>query len=305
MIVHRRPGNLFSAYLLGCLALWATVPAWSDGSATRNISVAQLSNSTHFVVLNRKHPTFRFQWVIPPVEETKDATLAVQYFAGPNTPTGTELIVSLNGKDVGAVREHRNYPQGEFTVALAAGILHAGPQVVTIRLRPPSRVGAQRPSAWTQIDAYQSILRYQSAIERQAHLSFADVKAILQESDSMISLPLILRGPVNSTMLQAAQAAVAGVALWVHQPVAVQVEEGHLSSQEKVAPLVLMLGQRSVFHNLSKVGRHGPELLLRHSGKDTREEQLILTGDNPSQILAAARAFAQNRQDLPLCYVPQ
>lgn len=271
------------------------------GAATVQKSVAELLGTERYITLDADHSRLSANWVIPAQRQVSHATLMIHYFVGPSTVPGTELVVALNGKDVGAVRENPSLPQGLLTVLLDAGTLQAGEHDLSITLRSPDSSSKSLAGGWTQIDAYQSQLQFHLQLAPWKKIDFADLNTLLQGGQgSTIQLPVVFVGAVSPTLLQAAQQAVAGIAMRTDDAVAVQVLPSIAQARRLAAPLTLLLGAKGESGTVNGAPQNGARILLHPLTDSGTALELVFSGNDDADVLRAARAFAGNLADLPL-----
>ncbi len=282
---------------LGTLFLLETGQCWAT---VEQKSLAQLMESKRFISLNGNQPKLQATWQIPVQEQAVHSTLALHYFVGPSTAPGTELVIALNGKDVGAVRENPDYPQGELTVLLEPGELGGGNQILSIALRSPKGIIGDSVKGWTQIDAYESQLQFRLQPKPWRTIQFNDLQTLFQrDQNASIPLPVVFLGRISPILIQAAQQAVAGIAMRTDKTVAVRVFPNIAQATARSAPLILLLGAQTA-EGTSKVSGSDARVLLRPVDDSRTALVLSFTGRNDDAVLRAAQAFAQNRGDLPL-----
>ena len=295
---------------LACL-LSGTVPAIAQTTADPvSLPLSALTPGKKVVVLRSGHETAQMIWKVRPHYTAQNAALQVRYLTSPDTTAGSQLVVSMNHKIVGAVSLNPQLPRGSFTVLLGHQTFAAGSYPLQIQAIPgPAAAHPKtRPTgAWTQIDYSASQLTYTPQRLPWQHLDFAHLPMILSESAAkgVLPLPIQLYGTPNPTLLTAAQEVVAGLAL---RSAAVLHVEAHMGPAV-ISPTVS--GDPGVSAYLAPasdlpalVQPHtpitGPTVLLARNPGNPLGVIVIFTGTDDAQVLEAARAFAVNRNMLPL-----
>lgn len=269
-----------------------------------------LADGKQAVMLRPGQEAANVYWRVAPHYEATDAALQIRYLVSPNTPRGSQLVVSVNGKIMGAVLVHANLPRGRFTVRLGHRALGHG--VYDLRVTEmPGPVGVARPvkpgNMWAQIDYSASQLRYRSHFIPWRHLTFGELRAVLAESShhSMATLRMGLYGAVTPTLMTAAQEAVAGLALRSHAHLQVRVSDGAKTSPlahgaGPAITVVLGSAARLPAFAVPATPIAGPTVLLVRNSTHPADAILVFTGRDAAQVLRAARAFAVTRMALPL-----
>ncbi|SMH63970.1 Cellulose synthase BcsB [Acidithiobacillus ferrivorans] len=275
------------------------------------LPLSALTQGKKVVVLRSGHDTAQMTWKVQPHYTAQNATLQVHYLTSPDTTAGSQLVVSMDHKIIGAVSLNPKLPRGSFTVLLGHQAFSAGSYPLQIQAIPGPAAPHTKtvlPGAWTQIDYSASQLTYTPQRLPWQHLDFAHLPMILSESaaQGVLRLPIQFYGTPNPTLLTAAQEAVAGLAL---RSAAVLHVKAQMMGPGVISPTVS--GNPDISALLAPVADlpaamqphtpiTGPTVLLVRNPDNPPGVILIFTGTDDAQVLTAARAFAVNRNMLPL-----
>lgn len=272
-------------------------------------SLAELIQGSQYAQISAQSPRLEIPWTVPKQQEADQALLHLFYFVSPGTAPGTELVVSLDGRDVGAVQESPKYPEGQAVIRLANHAIAAGGHEVEIQLKL-AHPDAAKSNAWTQLDLYRSSLGYQAHHLPWQKVDFADFDDMLRDASQSgaWTLPLELDGAPTPQILTAAQQVVAGIALRAQAPVLVHVQQttasgaGKTALQNSHAPMTVVIGtEEELSGSYGKLGQfNGPVMLLQRSAAGDGGVDLVITGPTPADVLQAARTFASNREAVPV-----
>ena len=316
----KRPSHRAGRWMAGALSLslaWGGVRAAHAAGVARheravmvNTSLSGLAGGKKTVMLRPGKDATNVYWRVASHHEAVDAALEIHYLVSPNTPKGSQLVVAVNGKIMGAIVVHANLPRGRFTLRLGQRAWGHGRYDIRITEMPgPIPVGTPIKSGnmWAQIDYSASQLRYKSHFLPWRHLNFGALRAVLAESShhSMMKLRMGLYGPVTPTLMTASQEAVAGLALRGRAHLQVRVAEGAKASPlargaRSAISVVLGPASRLPAFALPATPIVGPTVLLIHNPRHPADALLVFTGQDGAQLLRAARAFALTRMVLPL-----
>ncbi len=300
--------------LLSVPLVWASgwglaeaAPGSANGVTT---TLSTLAGGKKTVMLRPGQATANLPWKVAAHDQATNATLTVHYLVSPATPRGSQLMVAVNGKVLAAIVVHPHLPRGRFTVRLGRRAWPAGVYDVAIHEILGAQAGASKAkpgSTWTQIDYSASQLHYQTRFLPWRHLHFGQLRMMLAESarNGIVTLPLRLYGPVTPTLMTASQEAVAGMALRSSRPLAVRAGVGQtvLPAASGSRPNIgVMLGPVSRLPAAIRPATPitGPTILLVRNPIHPAGAVLVFTGQTPTQVLWAARAFALTRTALPL-----
>lgn len=280
-----------------------------ERAITTDSLLSRMVGGKKAVVLRPGQDVTNVYWRVAPHYRATDVTLEIHYLVSPDTPRGTQLAVAINGKVMGAITVHPDFPRGRFTVRLGrrawghgfydiriAQTLGPTPVSVATHLKPRN--------IWTQINYGASRLHYRLRFIPWRHLNFGELRTALAESSrgSTLRLRVGLYGPVTPALITASQEAVAGLALRSPAHLKVQVEKGRawrLTSDGRPAVSVI-LGPASKLPAFASPARPmvGPTVLLIRNPTNPTDAVLAFTGTDTTQIRAAARAFARAKMGL-------
>ena len=294
---------------LACL-LSGTVPAIAQTTADPvSLPLSALTPGKKVVVLRSGHETAQMIWKVLPHYTAQNATLQVRYLTSPDTTAGSQLVVSMDHKIIGAVSLNPKLPRGSFTILLGHQAFAAGTYPLQIQAIPGPAAPHTKtvsPEAWTQIDYSASQLSYTPQRIPWKHIDFAHLPMILSEAGTKGVLPLHIQfyGATNPVLLTAAQEAVAGLALRSANLLHVDAQMGAAATSPA---LPAHLGVSGVIGEASELPAAlrpntpitGPTVFLAHDPDNPLGVILVFTGTDDAQILEAARAFAVNRNLLP------
>ncbi|MHB8264575.1 MAG: cellulose biosynthesis cyclic di-GMP-binding regulatory protein BcsB, partial [Acidithiobacillus ferrivorans] len=274
------------------------------------LPLSALTQGKKITVLRSGHDTAQMTWKVQPHYTAQNAVLQIRYLTSPDTTAGSQLVVSVDHKIVGAVSLNPKLPRGSFTVrlghqAFAAGTYPLQIQAIPGHVTPPAK--AVPTGAWTQIDYSASQLSYTPQRIPWKHMDFSHLPMILSEAGTKGVLPLHIQfyGTTNPALLTAAQEAVAGLALRSTNLLHVDAQMGSAATSPATSA---HLGVSGVIGEASELPAAlqphtlitGPTVFLAHDPDNPLGVILIFTGTDDAQVLAAARAFAVNRNMLPL-----
>ena len=295
---------------LACLLL-GIVPANAQTTADPvSLPLSALAQGKKITVLRSGHETAQLTWKVQPHYTAQNATLQVRYLTSPDTTAGSQLVVSMDHKIIGAVSLNPKLPRGSFTVLLGHQTFTAGTYLLQIQTipghaTPPAK--AVPTGAWTQIDYSASQLSYAPQRIPWKHMDFSHLPMILSEAATKGVLPLRIQfyGNTNPALLTAAQEAVAGLALRSANLLHVDAQMGAAVTS---SALPAHLGVSGVIGEASELPAAlrprapitGPTVFLARDPDNSLGAILVFTGTDDAQVLAAARAFAVNRNMLPL-----
>ncbi len=312
MIMKRKYAASAWSVSFACVLLSAA-PAIAQTSAGGPVSLplSALVQGKKVTVLRSGHETAQVVWKIEPHYNAQDAALQIRYLTSPDTTAGSQLVVSVDHRIIGAVSLNPELPRGSFTVLLGRHVFTAGAYPLEIQALPgPGAHHTQAGStgAWTQIDYSASQLTYTPRRIPWHHLDFSRLPGMLNESalDGVLPLPVQFYGAANPTLLTAAQEAVAGLALRTSALLHVEAQMGPVAATTPAASSDLgvsaMMGKSSALPATlqPRTPITGPTVLLAHDPGNPLGVILIFTGTNDAQVLEAAKAFAVNRTTLPL-----
>ncbi|WP_279116686.1 cellulose biosynthesis cyclic di-GMP-binding regulatory protein BcsB [Acidithiobacillus thiooxidans] len=296
----------------GIASLWLGVlPAVAQTQAVPvSLPLTALTQGKKVVVLHSGHDTAQVTWKVKPHCKAENASLQIRYLTSPDTTAGTQLIVSVAHKIVGAVPLNSRLPRGSFTVLLGHHPFSTGAYPIQIRAIPgdaASSAKATTAGAWTQLDYSASQIRYTPERIPWKHLNFTHLPMILSETalKGVLPLPVQFYGATNPGLLNAAQEAVAGLALRTNNSLHVDAQMG---SPVRASAKGTNLGVSVVIGESSELPPGlqpqspitAPTVYLMHDPANPLGVTLVFTGTNSAQVLEAARAFAINRKLLPL-----
>ncbi len=295
---------------LACMLL-GMVPANAQTAGDpMTLPLSALTQGKKVTVLRSGHDTAQMTWKVQPHYTAQNAVLQIRYLTSPDTTAGSQLVVSVDHKIVGAVSLNPKLPRGSFTVrlghqAFAAGTYPLQIQAIPGHVTPPAK--AVPTGAWTQIDYSASQLSYTPQRIPWKHMDFSHLPMILSEAGTKGVLPLHIQfyGTTNPALLTAAQEAVAGLALRSTNLLHVDAQMGSAATSPAISA---HLGVSGVIGEASELPAAlqphtpitGPTVFLAHDPDNPLGVILIFTGTDDAQVLAAARAFAVNRNMLPL-----
>lgn len=293
--------------------LSASMPAIAQiNSVPVSLSLSALTPGKKVDMLRSGHETAQITWIVPSHYVVQNPTLQIRYLTSPETTMGSQLVVSMDHKIVGAISLNPQLPRGSFTVSLGHQTFSAGRHFLQIQAIPGPAAAPPKtspPKSWTQIDYSASQLIYTQQRLPWRHLDFAHLPMILNESeaDGSLALPIRFYETPNPTLLTAAQEAVAGMALRTGAMLHVAVHvvgtgdalptPGIVSSDVSVwlTPAADLPGLVHPYMPIT-----GPTVLLVRNPDNPLGIVVVFTGTNNAQVLEAARAFAVNRNILPL-----
>ncbi|WP_308390009.1 cellulose biosynthesis cyclic di-GMP-binding regulatory protein BcsB [Acidithiobacillus sp. AMEEHan] len=286
--------------------LWSS--AAEGAGPTVGESLADLLHGPKFIHISAQEQNLEIPWVIPAHQSAAQTLLHLFYFVGPGTATGTELVVSLDGRDVGAVTENPEFPEGQAVIRLSKQAIAGGEHTISLRLMTKA-TSARNTSTWTQVDLYRSTLSYSVEYLPWRQVGFADIGNILRQSsqnDAQL-LRVQLVGRMSPTLLSAAQQIVAGLALRTDTPLLVEAESGADKTKATggeglgTLPISVVVGtEKDLAAGNFDVGKSTrPELILQRLKDSGTGVQLIVTGQTPAELLQAAMAFANNPEAVP------
>ncbi len=298
------PGMLF---LLVVVLAGSPMPVWGD--TAEHVSLSAFLQGKKQVLLRPATSSLYWDWTVVPHHMADSPVLTVGYFAGPATPAGSELVVYLDGKVVAAILENPRLPNGRFSIRLGKRPLRPGTYRFRLSLVPGTvPAGRKQAGSWTQVDLDASEISCNLKTVPWKHLDFGRLPEVLAAAGRKNELPLAmdLDGPIRPRLLQAAQQVAAGVALRVRVPVLVSAQSPTADPRRKIAgdlPQVsAILGvEKDLPADLRPAGpASGPVVFLRADPGDPLAIQIVFSGRTTREVLEAAQAFAETRQDLPL-----
>ena len=295
--------------LLGAPWAMAQTPSASPSPATVTLPLTALARGEKVTILHQGHMDSDLSWTIEPHYAAQQAQLQIRYLTSPDTTPGSQLMVAVDGRVVGAVLLNPQLPRGSFTVRLGQEAFAAGVHHLVLRAipAPGASANASSTAAWTQIDLTASQLSFDQQVIPWRHLDFAHLPGMLQEStqNGVLLLPIRFYGVTNSTLLSAGQEAVAGVAL--RSGAAIQVDARSTATPAPAPPghalaVSTILGVASVLPASlqPQTPITGPTILLEHDPANPLGVTLVFTGTSNTEVLQAAQAFAVNRTALPI-----
>ena len=121
---------------LACL-LPGTVPAIAQTTADPvSLSLSELTPGKKVDVLRSGHDTAQIIWMVPSHYAVQNPALQIRYLTSPETTMGSQLVVSMDHKIVGAISLNPQLPRGSFTVLLGHQTFAAGRYLLQIQAIP-------------------------------------------------------------------------------------------------------------------------------------------------------------------------
>jgi cellulose synthase (UDP-forming) len=245
------------------------------------------------VVLRGADGVFRLNFGIPVTKVVSDATLLLRYRAAPELVSGKSVIaLVLNGVDVGTISiEQASSGVSEARVTLPADLLGSDNQL-TFNLEGTlsQGTGNSDSSILTQIERSTQIQLTGKILPLANDLALLPAPFFDRSNSRPVVLPVVFMAPPSPQMIAAS-----GIVASYFGTLA-----DYRGAHFPVSIGNFPLGNTLCFVDRSsgspaelEVGNlHGPGIAMRNNPGDRGGKILIVMGDNPDEVITAARALS-------------
>ena len=228
-----------------------------------------------------------FFFGVPVTKIISSATLSLRYAAPMLRANESSLELTLNGTRIGAVALAAG-SDGQTDIILPTDLLTSD-NTLSIRLLGSCSACGRARTPWVTIYPGTRLSLSGTRLALRNDLSLLPVPFFDPSGQRSWSLPVVFSNPPDLTSLQAGCA----VASWFGafsdiRSVRFPVTVGELAPGNAV---IFLLRDSELARNLSLLSQHGPLIAMRDNPRDPYGKLLIIAGEQPSDLLTAARAL--------------
>lgn len=246
-----------------------------------------VASGTKTMVLQKGGASLSFFFGEPVTKVTTEATLRIAYAAPDLHSNEARLLLTLNGVDVGSVTVVPG-PGQQAHMALPTDLL-TNDNTLSIELEGTCSSCNAKSGPWVVLDPRSTVNITGTRLPLRNDLSLLPLPFFDPSGERSWSLPVVFAEPpddvtVRSAALIASHFGVLSDVRGVHFPVSV-------GEFPKGNAVVLALRNSKLLSGLSLPTEHGALLAMRDNPNDPYGKILIVTGDQPNELLEAARTL--------------
>jgi cellulose synthase (UDP-forming) len=297
------PILFFTSVLLHCADLQSRRPG-TNAHGTHSADFRDefelgIAGEAKDLSLQGSEASLQFFFGEPVSKVTTNATLRLNYAAPDLHANEARIDLTLNGAEVGSIALYPG-PAQQAEFALPADLL-TNDNTLSLQLQGACAACASKPAPWVIVDPHSTISLSGTRLPLANDLSLLPLPFFDPSGSRAWSLPLVFGNSpdeitLNSAALVASWFGVLSDVRGVHFPVSV----GEIPNGNAV---VFALHGSPLLASLSLPSEPGPLLAMCDNPRDPYGKLLIVSGNDPKDLLEAARSLTTESQLLRGAYV--
>jgi len=246
------------------------------------------ASGTRAMLLQKSGASLSFFFGEPVTKVTTAAILQIAYAAPDLRPDEARLLLTLNGADVGSIALAPGLAQ-QTQFSLPTDLL-TNDNTLSIELQGTCSACSAKRGPWVTLDPQSTVSITGTRLPLRNDLSLLPLPFFDPSGERSWSLPVVFGEPPDEVSLQSAALIASHFGVLsdvrgVHFPVSI-------GAFPKGNAVVLALRDSKLLSVLSLPSGNHPLLAMRDNPNDPYGKLLIITGDQPNDLLEAARTLA-------------